>query len=139
MNHRKSKHADTVAQCRNYISGICTYVEEVCWWNHCKRKEESIKCFICEKTFASKALLMSHRKKDHNKFVKMCTQFSQHSCRFKETDCWYKHESENENEEDEDEDETSRKCTEKEDMEKVFQKVSEDLDPPIADQKMDQK
>ena len=135
MNHRKNKHADTVAQCRNFIAGICTYAEDICWWNHCKRKEESIKCFICENTFGSKVLLMSHRKKDHNKFVKMCTQFSQNSCRFKENDCWYKHESEDENYEDE----TNPKCTEKEDKEKVFQKVSEDLDPPIVDQKMSQK
>ena len=92
MNHRKSKHLDTVAICRNYIEGKCTFADEMCWWNHNKKDMETIKCFICSKIFESKPHLMNHRKKDHSDVVKPCTQFRQNNCRFRSEACWFKHE-----------------------------------------------
>ena len=106
MNHRQSKDLETVAQCRNYIERNCTYSQNICWWNHGKKHNESIKCCICEEVFESKMLLMMHRKKEHNKFVKTCNQFNQNGCRFQNSDCWYKHAAENEKDND---DETNSK------------------------------
>ena len=133
MNHRKSKHLNTVAQCQNYIEGNCTYSQNICWLNHGQKHTESIKCFICEEVFESKILLMMHRKKEHSKFVKTCNQFNQNGCRFQNNDCWYKHAAGNEKD---DEDETNSKSNGKDELETVFQRVSEDLDPPIKNPKM---
>ena len=123
MNHRKSMHLETVALCRNYNVEKCPYAEDICWWNH--SKERSIKCFICNETFASKMLLMRHRKKDHTQLVKTCNNFSQNNCRFQNDDCWYIHNSENVAEP------MPPKCNDGGNVKTVFQKVSEDLDPPI--------
>ena len=68
---------------------------------------------------------MRHRKKDHTNLVKSSNNFSQNNCRFQMNDCWYIHDSENGDEA------INPKCYDKDDVETVFQKVSEDLDPPI--------
>ena len=139
MNHKKSKHLDTVAYCRNNIEGRCSYSDEMCWWNHGKRENEGIKCYICSVIFKSKTHLMSHRKKDHNDTVKPCTQFRQNCCRFRSDTCWFKqfeNISENviENEK-EDKTKDSKKNIK---SQTVFQEVLGDLDPPIVDQKENQ-
>ena len=68
---------------------------------------------------------MRHRKKDHTHLVKICNNFSQNNCRFQINDCWYSHDSGN------GEETINPKSCDKDDVETVFQKVSEDLDPPI--------
>ena len=130
MNHRKSKHLENVAYCRNNIEGKCTYADNMCWWNHNEEQNESIKCFICGKYFESRMSMMKHRKLEHIKSVKTCTQFQQNNCRFKNEACWFSHEVEYDN--------TGDKIHEpsegnkKDNFEKVFQEVSEDLDPPLV-------
>ena len=34
MNHRKSKHLNTVAPCQKYREGNCSFSKEMCWWRH---------------------------------------------------------------------------------------------------------
>ena len=127
MNHRKSKHSDNIAYCRNFIDGNCPYSDEMCWWNH-KNIDESIKCFICGNIFESKTVLMSHRKKDHGNLVKQCIQFQQNSCRFRSESCWFSHNNITKEKDSEQENNHNE-----EEPEMVFRKVSENLFPPIVD------
>ena len=132
MKHRKNMHSETVALCRNYIIGKCTYSDDMCWWNHRQEKHESIKCFICNNIFESKMLLMRHRKKDHTQFVKTCNNSTQNNCRFQDDDCWFMHESNNDDNNDE---ANNQKSDAEDNLEPVFQDVSEDLAPPIQNRK----
>lgn len=135
MYHRKTKHLNTVAYCKNYIEGKCNYADSMCWWNHAEKVEEKTACFICNKTFETKAKIMLHRKKEHKETVKSCSQFQTSSCRFKEESCWFKHELEDTD--------SHRKNVPENDEEKnheqVFQKVSENLEPPINQEKVEKK
>ena len=70
---------------------------------------------------------MRHRKNNHIMSVRMCNQFRTNSCRFQEAACWFRHILEHEN----NADEIDPKDKNKDDSESVFQKVLEDLDPPI--------
>ena len=38
MYHRKSKHINSVAYCRNKLEGNCSYEDNMCWWNHAEKK-----------------------------------------------------------------------------------------------------
>ena len=136
MNHRKSKHSETVAYCRNNIDGMCSYSDAMCWWNHGKRENEGIKCYICSVIFKSKTHLMSHRKKDHSDTVKPCTQFQNNMCRFRSETCWFKHEVNVSENDMENEKENTKKNHE---SQTVFQEVLEDLEPPIVNQEENQK
>ena len=111
------------------------HADEMCWWNHKKRENESIICYICSKAFESKAHLMKHRKKDHSNLVKPCMQFRQNNCRFREEACWFKHvEIESETVEEKDKDEGSKDNKRDDEAQSVFQKDISDLDPPILKQ-----
>ena len=134
MNHRKKEHSDTVAFCRNYREGKCNYADDMCWWNHEKKKEENIKCYFCNNIFESKSQLMAHRKKEHQQSVKPCNQFRENTCRFKDDTCWFKHVLENK---DSDEEDTSRNNTNTASG-SVFQKASEKLEPPLKNPKKNQ-
>ena len=125
MMHRKNNHEATVAICRNYADGNCSFTAEACWWVHVRRgnNEESIQCFICSETFNNKSKLMSHRKKKHSSFVQICSQFSNKSCRFQEDFCWYSHRTEEENAASEDEE---KEC----EIPSVFRKVLNNPRPP---------
>ena len=140
MNHRKSKHSEIFAYCRNFTNGNCPYSDEMCWWNHSKKQNESIKCFICSKTFESRTQLMSHRKIDHSNLIKACVQFQQNNCRFRSQSCWFKHETnEEENEEENTNDDfRSNDSRNKSQRSTVFQKVSDDLVPPITNPEKNQ-
>ena len=49
MIHRKIKHLNTVAYCKNKIAGNCPFTSKMCWWKHDdvqNREAESIKCYI---------------------------------------------------------------------------------------------
>ena len=101
---------------------------------------ETIKCFICSKIFESKPHLMNHRKKDHSDVVKPCTQFRQNNCRFRSEACWFKHEenlSKDGIQSDTNEEKEDNKRDNK--SQKDFQKVSDDLDPPIMNKMKNQK
>ena len=75
--------------------------------------------------------MMLHRKSEHRNTVKFCSQFQLGNCRFKDEACWFKHDQENEDTAEEaPEDEEKQKPKQKQ----VFQKVSEDLEPPILNQ-----
>ena len=100
MEHRKDKHIESVANCKNNLEGKCPYTDKMCYWNHNKETRKNIDCFICGKSFKNKSELMNHRKQEHYEIVKPCFQFYKNTCRFKDDLCWYKHEEENKNNED---------------------------------------
>ena len=132
MEHRKMKHIESVAYCKNKLQEKCPYTDQRCWWNHNEKYKENINCFICGETFDNKNEMMKHRKRNHSHLIKPCNAFSQNKCRFKDDLCWFKHQSE-----DQLKDNTEELEEEKKDdyMEKVFREVSEDLDPPIVHSK----
>ena len=138
MTHRKLKHKNTIAFCRNNLLGKCSFTSEMCWWNHEKSQNDqnsSVECFLCGEPFDSKAGMMIHRKSVHKSKVRKCTNFMQNNCKFENKACWYMHDQE---EMDIDEDIGKDKETDKEDVsDSVFQKVMENLKPPIRKQKKD--
>ena len=90
MNHRKSEHLNIVAQCRNYLEGKCVYTDSMCWWKHAERaasSETHIACFICNKNFISKPLMMSHRKRDHADVLRPCNKYLSNECKFQDDSC----------------------------------------------------
>ena len=132
MDHRKSEHISTVAQCRNYSNGNCPYSNQMCWWIHADQCEsehsrDSVKCYNCSKTFVTKGGMMTHRKNDHKTVVRDCNQFMDGKCRFKEEACWFNH---NAVFDDEDEQENMNNGI----KQSVFQKVQENLKPPFQSQ-----
>ena len=78
MLHRKAKHIESVAVCKNSVEGKCVFSSEICFWKHKpdNMNVNSIECFICTETFQSKDSMMKHRKIKHHHIVKLC---------------WYKH------------------------------------------------
>ena len=97
MRHRKNNHMESVAYCRNFEVGNCSFTSESCWWNHeIKSDSDSIKCFICGMSFETKNGMMVHRKQMHSNIIKPCTQFLKRSCRFQDELWWFKHDMEEE-------------------------------------------
>ena len=91
MVHRKMDHLHTVAPCRK--NRDCVFSADDCWWKHSTVKENIIKieCYFCENTFETKTKVMMHRKLEHLKTVKLCTNFMDKKCNFTEETCWFKH------------------------------------------------
>ena len=133
MYHRKNKHIESVAFCKNKILDKCRFVSEKCWWRHTEEKEviqhsekqhtaDIIKCYLCQAQFENKRTLMIHRKKEHITAVKNCNKFEENNCRFGNDDCWFIHAlkthiyQENKDAKSED---------------SVFRGVKENLKPPI--------
>ena len=140
MKHRKLMHIDTVAPCKNENSGACSFPAEVCWWRHdVKSGEENIKCFLCNETFKSKALMMIHRKLSHVSAVRICNKYNQNKCYFPNNTCWYLHEEEMETDESDAKDNENEEEENNTDSESGFQKVFVNLKPPILKQRKKQK
>ena len=93
MIHRKIKHKNFVARCKNYEERNCSYTSESCWWIHETKNSmsEGIQCYVCSKTFNTKAEMMRHRKKYHPNIVKLCEKFLHNRCPFQEDFCWFFH------------------------------------------------
>ena len=93
MIHRKVKHKTFVAQCKNYLEKNCTFTSESCWWIHETKdtRSEGIPCYVCNRTFNTKAKMMIHRKKYHSNIVKPCQKFLEGKCPFQEEFCWFNH------------------------------------------------
>ena len=138
MYHRKNKHLETVAFCKNKLEDKCKFDSAKCWWRHTEETQakdhvekqhiiaETIKCYLCQTQFESKRAMMIHRKKEHISAVKICNKFQENDCRFGDEDCWFKHDLNTHiNQE-----HTSIKPTYS-----VFQGVRENLKPPIVNQK----
>ena len=134
MHHRKLKHLNIVALCRNNLLGRCPFTPSLCWWNHAEKREVSgnIECYICSKRFENKTLLMIHRKTNHTNIVKVCNQYLNGQCRFRDESCWFSHEPINVHKSNNYDD--IRKENGNINQEQVFQRVSEDLEPPIINQ-----
>ena len=120
------------------LDGKCPYTSEKCWWKHDTNEidpNSAINCFICNETFTSKSVMMKHRKKEHRSKVRKCTKFLQNQCPFLNESCWFLHDEDDNNkieinngEHSEDEqNDNGHKST----FESVFQKVQENLKPPI--------
>ena len=130
MDHRKDKHLGTVASCKNNLQGTCSFSSKMCWWNHSDQSNEDIiKCYNCGGTFPTQKTMMIHRKTAHTGVIRKCNLFLENRCRYNEDSCWFKHEEVTIEEE---EKETSDK--DEQYAESVFQKVQENLDPPIEKQ-----
>ena len=94
MNHRKLDHINTVAFCKKKASNECRFTSDSCWWRHeanngTEQNTGRIECYICNKTFETKAAMMIHRKNRHSNVIKKCTKYQQNQCRFKDQFCWY--------------------------------------------------
>ena len=136
MNHRKLKHINTVAQCKKVTLGICKFTSDMCWWRHETNQTDqnlSFNCHTCREGFKSRHEMMIHRKTMHREKVRKCTNFITNSCPYLSSSCWFLHENNDEAEVSENE-EKDGKNSEK----SVFQKVTENLKPPIIKQKKDQ-
>ena len=130
-------HLESVAFCRNKAIEKCPFTSEKCWWKHTNKAELSdhtinhtadkiIKCSLCQTQFENKGSMMLHRKKEHKTAVKNCNQFQENNCRYgKEGEgCWFVHLQ--------NDDKKKENVGEKhEPAESVFQKVQENLKPPI--------
>ena len=127
MNHRKEKHLETVAVCRNNIENKCNFSAEMCWWNHKKindnNEQENIKCFICGESFQNLVEMMSHRKRNHPDAIRQCFQFSRNNCRYQSEFCWYKH---HENKKD-----GNDEKMEEDELNSVFRTASTNSKPPL--------
>ena len=127
----ENEHLNTVAYCRNCLQGKCDFADNICWWNHAEKpvsSEDKIHCFICNKVFESKPLMMSHRKKHHLEIIRPCTQYQKNECKFQNESCWFKHEEVSQN--------ISvpnpmQKENNKMETESVFQKAPKNLEPPL--------
>ena len=86
---------------------------------------------VCNKTFESKVSMMDHRKQNHAKSIKMCTNFISNACRFKTEACWFSHEVSNvESNNHENVDEVNEENM----TESVFQNLSANPKPPFKRQ-----
>ena len=130
MTHRKSEHLGTIAHCRNNLQGKCDYTDQMCWWNHAPEvptSEANFKCYVCDNTFESKYDMMVHRKKEHGSIIKPCNLYQDNSCRFTNESCWFRHNLENDDNNIQEEDVDDEQM----ETDSVFQKVWENLKPPL--------
>ena len=137
MNHRKLKHKDAIAVCKNNLIGRCPYTPEVCWWKHethGNMSREGISCYICSQSFPSLLDMMTHKKKNHRGAVRRCQNYLKDNCRFHSNFCWFLHEDERMEAEENIETKDDDKEHNKKGNESVFQKVPENTEPPIPNQ-----
>ena len=133
MYHRKQAHRNTVAFCKNKLADICKFTSEKCWWNHERNNSVQnitiIECFICNQTFGTKSEMMVHRKKVHASLVKMCNNFLEDKCTFKEQFCWFKHDEEKMDIEDKMEENVEEEEANK--SSQVFRNAKPNINPPL--------
>ena len=142
MIHRKQKHKNKVADCKNYQEGKCLFTEEKCYWNHSHEDKEisdQVKCFIRGENFKSKNEMMIHRKNRHERMVGICRKFDVNNCRLQKQFCWFVHKDE------EMEIDSSKNVDRNENLENdsdfasVFRIVSGNKKPPISEEIMKKK
>ena len=103
------------------------------WWSHEAKNESketsggTIKCYICSELFGNKGAMMIHRKKEHTNVVRVCNLFINNACRYNNNACWFSHEENSET-----------KSNEEQAAQPVFQKVQENLEPPLRSQEKKQ-
>ena len=138
MKHRKVAHRNTVAFCKNKLADTCRFNSESCWWRHEAIDGEQqntgrVECYICNKTFEAKGDMMIHRKQMHINIVKMCKNFQQNSCSFRDQFCWYRHDDNGMEVEDDinliDDVENIRQ----QENNSVFRNATKDLKPPLLE------
>ena len=130
MYHRKNKHSNSIAMCRNKLKDQCNFPDDVCWWSHEKKPDVSIACYFCNANFETKGALMIHRKSKHSNFVRMCTQYVNGNCKYEEGSCWFQH-SDNKKKISKAHPEEKNETNDEKESEQVFLKVSDNLEPPI--------
>ena len=103
MYHRKNKHIEMVAMCRNSAEGKCIYSSDKCYWKHMKESSDcpNIECYVCNETFPSKDSMMKHRKVKHANIVKDCNKELNDGCTLGDEKCWFKHNRKTNNSEEE--------------------------------------
>ena len=128
MIHRKQKHPNSVAPCRKYIIGDCTFTSESCFWSHENKENgsQSISCYICDKTFQNKHQVMNHRKLSHPTYIEPCVKYMKEECPFQSKFCWFKHTDKHT--------ETSEEENVATDNDSVFQEATKIPKPPLKPQ-----
>ena len=135
MNHRKVEHISSVAYCRNYTKGTCTFSGDYCWWKHEEQKtEQIIGCFVCGENFESKSEMMIHRKNKHTRIVKPCTKNEEMNCMFNDKSCWFLHENEDIEKDDTDNRPDEEKDESNDGVSQVFRTAPKKKEPPIKTQ-----
>ena len=117
-----------MAYCKNNLNGTCLFSYSKCYWNHdsppdATKDGQLFKCYICSNTFSEKKHMMSHKKKEHIESIRFCNLYSDEKCPFKDEACWFRHTDVSEN---------VIKNYNEGTQYSVFQKVQEDLEPPIV-------
>ena len=51
MKHKKEQHTENVNIGWNYVSSICEFGDERCWFMHAKETEKQYDCTLCGKIF----------------------------------------------------------------------------------------
>ena len=140
--HRKQKHRNSVADCKNYQEGKCLFTEEKCYWNHSLKDKESngqVECFNCGKTFKCKNDMMIHRKNEHESMVRICKEFIENNCRLRKQFCWFLHKDEEMEIEPSININKSENHENEKDCPSVFQKISGNKEPPLSEEMRNQK
>ena len=100
MHHKKREHTDYVQNCWNFISGLCEFNEDSCWFKHSpkndKEKPEEYKCNICDHAFSARMNFMKHRKEFHESLTPQCKNELKGNCHYG-IKCWFRH-TDNKNE-----------------------------------------
>ena len=131
MKHRKKDHPEIIKKCKFYRQGYCEY-NDICWFSHDslekvnnRQATSEFKCRFCETTFHDKSDFMYHRKTKHSQIVSKCRDFSQRTCNYSDSECWYKHDEA-----------IFVNVSENEAHNSDFQKATEDNHPPDMMQRM---
>ena len=91
MVHKKIKHKEKIATCKNFIEGGCPFEDKRCWFLHIKNSE-TFNCNICNQNFLTKSQFMQHRKSQHKNMVQICR--NEEGCVYRHS-CWFRHEKVN--------------------------------------------
>ena len=95
MHHKKRDHIDHVENCWNFISGICEFDENSCWFRHSSKNDETnsrdFKCIICDQIFLTKNHFMKHRKEVHENLIPKCKNQSNGKYQYGKDKCWFRH------------------------------------------------
>ena len=85
-----------MGNCSHYSNGSYNFGDEGCWFNHSIGTDNQsmipFNCSFCGKSFASKADIMKHKKKQHLQQVKYCKNITEEKCNHG-SNCWFKHEN----------------------------------------------
>ena len=98
-------------------------------------------CYTCDETFETKNEMLNHRKNKHESLVRICDNFKDNNCRRQNKFCWFIHKDEEIDTEsmEKKNNNKDKDVNEVEGSSLVFQKVTENLKPPIINKNLKSK